>query len=192
MVQQFVRGHGMARLHMRAALWYQILDLVEHGEADLGICPWDRGTPHRAALHYETLFELPLLLLTDAEHPLRRKKVVRGRDLVEHPFIAEPKETCDYKVLLRMLGRDNVSEEQLNIVMIAHTVEMTLRYVARGVGIGLSHVDPRTCKQVPNVCGRVFDPGLEKLPFALVIRRNSHRTALVDEFCAAVRKTLAK
>lgn len=192
LVQEFVQSHPSARLHLRAERWLHILDLVERGEADLGVTPWDRAVPHRAALQYETLFEQPLLLLSAADHPLRRKKSLRPRDLIEYPFIAEAKDTCDYQALLRLLRQDNIGEDQLRVVMIAHTVEMTFRYVERGVGFGLSHVDPRTCRSVPGVHGRIFDPRLERLPFALVVRKNSHRSNLVEEFCAAVRKALGK
>lgn len=192
LVQQFVRDHPSARLNLRAERWLQILDLVERGEADLGLTPWDRAVPQRPALEYETLFEQPFLLLTAADHPLRRKKTLRPRDLIDYPFIAEPKDTCDYQALLRLLRQDNIAEERLRVVMIAHTVEMTFRYVARGLGIGLSHVAPRTCRSVPGVFGRVFDPRLERLPFALVVRKNSHHSELVEEFRDTVRNVLAK
>lgn len=192
LVQDFVQAHPLARLHLRAGRWLHILDLVERGDADLGVTPWDRAVPHRPALHYETLFEQPLLLLMAADHPLRRKKSLRPRDLIDQPFIAEAKDTCDYQALLRLLRQDNITEDQLRVVMIAHTVEMTFRYVARGVGIGLSHVDPMTCRSVPGVHSRLFDPRLELLPFALVVRKNSHRSALVEDFCDAVRRSLGK
>ena len=136
LVQEFVRTHPSARLQLRAERWLHILDLVERGEADLGVTPWDRAAPHRAGLQYETLFEQPLLLLTETDHPLRRKKTLRPRDLIEYPFIAEPKDTCDYQVLLRLLRQDNIAEEQLRVVMIAHTVEMTFRYVGAGWASG--------------------------------------------------------
>jgi DNA-binding transcriptional LysR family regulator len=192
LVQEFVRAHPSARLHLRAGLWHQILDLVERGEAELGLTPWDRAVPHRPTLHYEPLFEQPLMLLTTADHPLRRKKTLRPRDLIEYPFIAEPKSTCDYQALVRLLRQDNITDDQLRVVMIAHTVEMTFRYVARGVGFGLSHVDPRTCRSVPGVYGRVFDPRLERLPFALVVRKNSHRSTVAEQFRAAVLQTLTQ
>ena len=76
--------------------------------------------------------------------------------------------------------------------MVSHTVDMTFQYVARGVGIALAHVAPRTCRSVPGVHGRIFDPRLERLPFALVVRKNSHRSGLVEEFRSAVRQTLAR
>jgi len=190
LVQQFIRDHPEASLHLQAGRWHQILEMVERGDADLGLTPWDRNDPHRPALEYETLFEQPFLLLTAADHPLRRKKVLRPRDLIDYPFILEPKDTCDHQALLRLLRRDGINSEQLQVVMVSHTVEMTIRYVALGVGIALSHVDPQTCRAVPGVHGRVFDPRLERLPFALVVRKNSHRSGLVEAFCRAARQEL--
>jgi DNA-binding transcriptional LysR family regulator len=187
LVQQFVRAHPSAQLNLRAGRWHEVLELVERGEADLGLAPWDREAPHRPALEYEALFEQPFMLLTADDHPLRRKKLLRPRDLVEHPFIVEPKDTCDYRALVRLLRRDDVTPEQLRVVMVSHTVDMTFRYVACGVGIALSHVDPSTCRSMAGVHGRVFDPKLERLPFALVVRKNSHRSGLAEEFRRAVR-----
>jgi len=191
LVQRFVREQSSASLHLRAGRWHQVLDLVERGEADVGLTPWDRDAPHRATLEYEPLFEQPFLLLTAGDHPLRRKRTLRPRDLLRYPFIAEPKDTCDYRALVRLLRQDGITPEQLRIVMVSHTVDMTFRYVALDVGISLSHVDPGTCRSVPNVHGRVFDPRLEPLPFAMVVRKNWHQSALVRQFCQTVRQGLA-
>lgn len=190
LVQQFIRDHPSARLNLRAGRWQEILELVERGEADLGVTPWDRTAPHRAALVYESLFEQPLLLLTAADHPLRRKKALRPRDLIDQPLIVQTKDTCDYQSLVRLLRQDDIAPEQLQIVMVSHTVDMTFRYVARGVGIALAHVDAKSCRSIPGVHGRIFDAQLERLPFALVLRKSSHRSGLVEEFCQAVRREL--
>jgi DNA-binding transcriptional LysR family regulator len=192
LVQQFVRSRPSAQLILRSGRWHEILDLVERGEADLGLTPWERHVPHRPTLEYEPLFEHALLLLTTAGHPLRRKKRLRPRDLLSHPIIMEMKDTCDYQALLRLLRQDDIAPEQLRVVLVSHTVDMTFRYVARGVGVALSHVDPKTCRSVPGVHSRVFDPHLERLPFALVFRKNSYRSNLVEEFRGAVRRLLTK
>jgi DNA-binding transcriptional LysR family regulator len=190
LVQEFVQAHPTARLNLRANRWHEILELVERGSVDLGLTPWDRDAPHRAALEYETLFEMPFLLLTAADHPLRRKKKLRPSDLVDQRLIMQTSDTCDYLALVRLLRQDNISPEQLQVVLVSHTVEMAFRYVARGVGIALAHVDPKICRSVPGVYGRVFDPQMEQLPMALVVRKNSYRSSLVEEFRTAVRKSL--
>jgi DNA-binding transcriptional LysR family regulator len=190
LVQHFVREHRAARINLRAGRWHEILELVERGEADLGLAPLDPGAGHHPTLEFEPLFEQPLLLLTSANHPLRRKKVLRPRDLIDFPFIVQTNDTCDYASLVRLLHKDDATVEQLQVVLVSHTVDMTFRYVARGVGIALVHVDPKTCRSVPGVYSRVFDPHLPKLPFVLVVRKNSYRSHLVQEFCKAVRHSL--
>lgn len=192
LVQQFVHAHPSAQLILRSGRWHEILDLVEHGEADLGLTPWERHAPPRPSLEYEPLFEHALLLLTAAGHPLRRKKLLRPRDLVPYPFILEMKDTCDHQALLRLLRRDDIGPEQLRVVLVSHTVDMTFRYVARGVGVALCHVDPRTCRTVPGVHSRVFDPQLERLPFGMVFRKNIYRSSLVEAFRGAVRQALGR
>lgn len=190
LVQRFMQAHPSARLNLRAGRWHEVLDWVERGEADLGLTPWDRDAPHRTGLEYQPLFEQPLLLLTSTGHPLRRKQNLRPRDLVRYPFILHPKDTCDYLALVRLLRQDDIAPEQLQVVMISHTVDMTFRYVARGVGIALAHIDRQTCRSVPGVHGRVVNPRREGLPFSLVVRKNSHRSPLAVEFEQAALRTL--
>jgi DNA-binding transcriptional LysR family regulator len=192
LVQRFVRSHSSARLSLRASRWQEILKLVDGGEADLGVTPSDRAAPHRPARDFESLFELPFLLLTAADHPLRRKRTLRPRDLVNHPFIVQTPDTCDYLALERTLRSDGIALDQLHVVMVSHEVDMTLRYVARGVGIALAHVEPRTCRTGPGVYGRVFDPKVERLPVWLVVRKNTHRSAMAEEFRVAVRRELQR
>lgn len=192
LVHDFVEKRPTARITLRAARWHEILELVERGEVDLGITPIDRHTSNRPALVYEPLFELPFVLLTSARHPLRRKKTLRPRDLTQYPFIVQTKDTCDHASLTRMLHQDGVAIEQLQIVLVSHTVDMTFRYVARDVGIALAHIDPHTCRSVPGVHGRVFDPRRERLPFVLVTRKGSYRSPMAEDFRDAVKKVFVQ
>ena len=196
LVREFIAAHPTARITLQAARWHEILALVEHGEVDVGITPIDRAADQRRGeerptLDYEPLFEQPLVLLTDAKHPLRRKKNLRPLDLLEHPFIVQTRDTCDHAALERLLKPADLAPEQLQTVLVSHTVDMTFRYVARGVGIALVHIDPDLRRAVPGVFGRVFDPRGERLRFAVVTRKNAHRSKLTEEFRRAVRRTLA-
>ncbi len=192
LVEQFIEHYPTARINLRAARWHEILELVERGEADVGLTPVDHHAPRRPNLDFEPLFEQSLLLLTSSDHPLRRKKLLRPRDLAEYPVIIQTKDTCDYLSLVRLLGRDELTLDQLQVVMVSHTVDMTFQYVARRVGIALAHVDPRTCRSVPGVHGRVFDSQMDQLPFMLVVRKNAHRSPLVDAFRTATRQALRR
>src|SRR5262249_41466834 len=82
-VQQFIPAPPPARITLQAGRWHEILDLVERGEADLGITPLDRHAAERPALVCEPLFAQPLVLLTTPNHPLRRKRAIRPRDLTQ-------------------------------------------------------------------------------------------------------------
>jgi len=192
LVRRFVAAHPTARISLRGGRWHEILELVERGEVDVGITPLDIDAPERPTLVYEQLFEQPLVLLTDAKHPLRRKKQLRAADLTSHPFIVQTKDTCDYASLARLLDEEGQTIEQLQVVLVSHTIDMTFRYVARGVGIAAAHIDPDLPRSVPGVACRVLDPRRKRLPFVLVVRKNAHRTKLIEEFREAVRQTLSK
>ncbi len=190
-IRQFIEAHPTARVTLRAGRWHEVLELVERGEIDLGITSVDHQALDRPALEYEPLFEQPVVLLTSARHPLRRKKAIRPRDLTPYPFIVQTKDTCDHASLERLLHQDGVALEELHIVLVSHTVDMTFRYVACGVGIALVHIDPRTCRSVPGVHARIFDPARERLPFMLVVRKNAYRSPLAEAFRDTVRRSLA-
>lgn len=192
LIRKFTAAHPSAKITLRAGRWREILEHVERGEADVGITPVDRQTTEHPGLEYTPLFEQPLVLLTSADHPLRRKKSLRPKDLSAYSFIVQTKDTCDHASLVRLLNQDDISPEQLQVVLVSHTVDMTFRYVALGVGIAVVHVDPRTCRSVPGVHARVFDARRERLPFVLVVRKNSYRSPLVDEFHRLVRQTMTK
>jgi DNA-binding transcriptional LysR family regulator len=192
LVRRFVAAHPTARISLRGARWHEILELVERGEVDVGITPLDAEAAEHPTLVYEPLFELPLVILTDVKHPLRRKKQLRAADLTAFPFIVQTKDTCDYASLARLLDEDGQSIEKLQIVLVSHTIDMTFRYVARGVGIAAAHIDPDLPRSVPGVACRVLDPRRKRLPFVLVVRKNAHRTQLIEEFREAVRQMSAK
>lgn len=190
LVRKFIAGRPNARITLEAGRWHEILERVERGEVDLGITPLDPHSIDHPALEFEPLFEQPLVLLTSAKHPLRRKKTLRARDLLAYPFIVQTKDTCDHAALVRLLQQDGIAIEQLQIVLVSHTVDMTFRYVARDVGIALVHIDPEMRRSVPGVYGRVFDPRRERLPFVLVTRKNSYRSKPAEDFRRAVLETL--
>ena len=59
---------------------------------------------------------------------------------------------------------------------------------ALGATIPSAHIDPELPRSVPGVACRVLDPRRKRLPFVLVVRKNAHRTKLIEEFREAVRE----
>jgi DNA-binding transcriptional LysR family regulator len=190
-VETFTRAHPDIHLNLRAGLWTELLRLVEQGEAELGIAPVPWSEQRRfAALDYEHLFDMALMLLTPKGHPLAHKKKLRPQDLVKYPIILYPDETHDFQILDRILRRDNL-QDRVRPVMISRGVSVTRPYVARGLGISLAHTGRSLAQIMPELDFRVFDPKLDPLPIMLVSRKGTHLPAPVGEFQRMVRAHFA-
>jgi DNA-binding transcriptional LysR family regulator len=181
-IRGFTRARPSVQLAFKAGRWHEVLGWVERGEADLGIAPRDREEPRRDSLEYELLFSKPLMVVTPRGHPLARKKRIAPGDLVQYPIIVEPKETCDYRALMRLLHRHNIGSRRLRVALVSHTMEMTFKYVSLGIGIAVSHVSPRAVGATPRLSFRALAPRREVLPVEMVTRKGSHPSEAAAEF----------
>jgi LysR family hydrogen peroxide-inducible transcriptional activator len=167
----------------------EVMPLVEKGAAELAVAPYDPEKPRSPSLDYEDLFELPLMLLTLARHPLARKKQVNLGDLVAHPLILPAQESYSRRVINRIMHRQGFTGP-LNVVMETLTFDTIQKYVALGVGVAVSHMSGDTDQAMDGLHFRVLDPALERLPVALIVRKYAHLSKPVEEFCRLVRKHL--
>lgn len=190
-IQQFTRSHPTVRLHLRAGMLGDVVRPVERGEADLGILPRDPDEPLSPHLEQEPLFELPLLLLTAADHPLAKQKQVRPADLIEYPMILSSKSTHARKALERILRRHDVPVERVHAVMESDNLEMMLRYVTLGVGIAVRYLNSAAIHGQSGLKHRPFGPREEDLPVVLITRRGAHLSAPAADFRQLVRQALA-
>ncbi|MGE3803300.1 MAG: LysR family transcriptional regulator [Gemmataceae bacterium] len=189
-IQQFTRSHPTVRLNLRAGMLGDALRPVERGEADLGVLPRDRDEPFSPHLDYERLFDLSLLLLTSADHPLARQKQVRPADLLEHPIILSSKATHARKAFERILRRHDVPVERLHAVMESDNLEMMLRYVSMGVGCAVRYLSSAAIQGVEGIKRRPFGPREEDLPIVLITRKGAHLSGPAEDFRTLVRRTL--
>lgn len=184
-VEEFTAGHGNTRLFLRACLWPEVLQQVEHGQADLGVIPFIPDEPRSPHLDYQPIFELRFTLVTSPRHPLARKKRVVPADLVQYPLILGPPEGYDRKVLERILQRHDLAG-RLHVVMESHSLDVIRKYVALGIGITVAHLGKDIQRQLPDLHFQPFDAGLEGLPVAIVVRKGAHLPGPVQEFVRAL------
>jgi DNA-binding transcriptional LysR family regulator len=186
-VETFTRAHPDVHLVLRTGGWTELVQLVEQGEAELGITgiPWSEQR-RRALLDYEHLFDMTLMLLTTKRHPLAKKNKLHPTDLVEHPIILPPEDTNDFQALDRILRQHHL-QDRIRPVMVSRSVSVTRPYVARGLGISLAHVGRSLARIMPDVNFRVFDPKLDPLPIMLFSRKGAHLPARIGEFRRIVR-----
>jgi DNA-binding transcriptional LysR family regulator len=187
-IQEFSRKHPQIHLNVQAP-GAEVMPLVERGEADLAIAPYDREKPRSPALEYEDLFELPFMLLTAADHPLARKRKVQFPDVIQYPLILPSPESYTRRVMDRIWHRHGFTGP-LRVVMETLTFDTIQKYVALGVGVGLMHMSDKADRSMEGLHWRVFDPAMERLPVALAVRKYAHLAEPVQEFCALVRRHL--
>jgi DNA-binding transcriptional LysR family regulator len=189
-VQEFTTRYPAVRLNLRPGLWVDALRLVERGEADIGVIPYDPDEPRSPAIEYEPLFEMKLMLLTAASHPLAGKKQLRPRDLVEYPMVLQPRENYGHRMLERVLRRENLLD-RMQVVMESQSTHALMKYVALGVGIAVVYLAPQAAESMPEVQLRVFDPKLPGLPVAVIHRKGAHLTPAVEAFRDELHRLLA-
>jgi molybdate transport repressor ModE-like protein len=151
-VAEFTRRHPHIRLHLLETMIDRIGATVESGQADLGIrtdFPLDPLSPW---LVDEPGYELDLMLVTPADHPLARRKIVRPVDLLKYPLINA---NCPFPIpdlamsaALHKLGIFKTEPRRLE----ASYTAVIRRYVEAGFGIGLVVALP----------GRSVFPGLHE------------------------------
>jgi DNA-binding transcriptional LysR family regulator len=187
----FARDNPSVRLTLRPSPGAAIGPLVEHGGADVGVITYDRDEPRSPHLEYEPLFDMRLTLLTSADHPLARKRKFLLQDVVRHPMILTPPDTPD-RVILERLRQRYQFDERLHVAMEVSTFDLLGKYVGLGIGIALVYLGAEIGRALPGLRLRVFDPSLESLPVALVVRKGAHLSEPTREFCRLVCRFLRK
>jgi DNA-binding transcriptional LysR family regulator len=180
-VQQFHAEQPAVRLRFRSALPDEVLQLVEKGDVELGIAPYDRDEPRVSALDYHDLFERQFTVLCAADHPLARKRQLRPDDLAAYPLILPPRGSNSLRMVERVLQRHQLSE-RIHVMMESRSIGVVCHYAALGLGISLAYVGPEISKNLPGLKLRVFDATLPTLPVALVVRKGHHLTDAARAF----------
>jgi LysR family transcriptional regulator, low CO2-responsive transcriptional regulator len=189
-IQEFTAAHPTVRLSLRADIPRAVARMVEQGDVDVGIMPYDRDEPRSPTLEYRDLFERHFSLLASARHPLARKKRLVADDLAGYPMIMPPRGSHSYRMLERLLQRHELVQ-RIHVLMESRTVGVVCHYAALGLGIALLYVGPEICQFLPDLHLRPFDRQLETLPVALVVRRGAHLAEPVQWFCQTICRLLA-
>ncbi|OAI46962.1 hypothetical protein AYO44_01940 [Planctomycetaceae bacterium SCGC AG-212-F19] len=190
-LQLFASAHPNARLSLLTELRArQVERVVERGAADVGVLVSAPDEPRSASLAYEPLFEVPLLLLTAADHPLARKRRVTPQDLVAFPLILAPVGSIIRRGQDRLLRQYQVAAP-LHVVMESEHTHIVAQYVAIGLGIALWNMQRWAVDLFPGLHGRVFDPSFDSLTAAMVVRKYAQQPEHVQEFCRIIRQYVA-
>ena len=190
-VQEFTAANPDVRLKLLANPWSgAMLGRLESGEADLGVIYYAPDEPRNACVDYEDLFEMQLMVLTAPGHPLAKKKHLSMADLVEYPLIGTPDEHYCHKVIDRLLQRHSL-RDRAHFVLENNSLDVICKYVAAGTGIALLYTGPGKADRVPGVHQRVFDPSLDKMIAAIVVRKGGYLSEPAQHFRSILRRSLS-
>jgi len=136
-ILEFTRRHPQIRISLLEMGTDRIVPTVESGLADIGLLPDFNTDSPSPWLHSQPAYELDLVLVTPADHPLARKRVVRPADLLDYPLVnaERPGQMPDLAIAaaMRKLG---IFETQPRRVEAGYNMAIR-RYVEMGFGIGL-------------------------------------------------------
>jgi DNA-binding transcriptional LysR family regulator len=84
-------------------------------------------------------------------------------------------------MLERLLQRHGLAE-RTHVLMESRTVGVVCHYAALGLGIALLYVGSEICPFLPDLRLRPFDPQIETLPVAVLVRKGTRPTEHAAHF----------
>lgn len=131
-IKKFRERYQDVELNIVEADSKDIPDIVESGEADLGISTdMEIRSPRLVFLSYCII---GLSVIVPHGHPLARKSRITLRDLASHPIVAyDPRSRSGQNVM----GMFRVHGLAPRFVVSARSSDVIKRYVAEGLGIGI-------------------------------------------------------
>ena len=131
-MQRLRARHPHVRLRLHSGHQVQVEDWLRNDEIDLAITSANARPPAR--LRQLSLVLIPLVLLVHRESPWKSAAEVLARKKISEPLVGQPESTSVMQGFQRDLRRRRVAWPQ---VVEATSVELVMRYVANGEGLGV-------------------------------------------------------
>ncbi len=189
-VRAYTRQNPAIRLKLRVFVWFkQVVQLVELGQADVGVVLHSRKEPRSSQIDYEYLIALPFSLITPVNHPLARKRSVTSSDWAKYPLIVPPEGAYARRTLDQLLERHHL-REQVRIVMETPLLDSICQYVAAGLGIALVHIGQQKFPGI-RLHVRPLTDDEDSICVTAITRRGAHLSPPVEEFRETLRRFLS-
>jgi DNA-binding transcriptional LysR family regulator len=130
-VRVFLHRYPHIHLRIRSGRRFEVLNMVEEGEVDIGIV---EGPVREPSFEFEGLFGYERVLITPLEHPLVGNGLESLDQIAEWPLILMGRGTYTRSMLEDEFQRRGLSYE---IVVELDSMEMIKRYVALGMGVSV-------------------------------------------------------
>ncbi len=136
-LRRFQRSHPSVQLRI-SYTGNDVDQRVLSGEADIGLT-LEQGPEERrsAAVVYEPAGELDYLLVMPPRHPLRQRRALELRHIVDYPLVLGEPVAYSRRRVQEILHRHNLTHE-LRLAVETSSDEYTLSCVRSGLGIGIT------------------------------------------------------
>jgi LysR family cys regulon transcriptional activator len=186
-VSRFRRKYPGVQLVLRQGTPHQIAELVNVGEADIGIgAEPPEVYPDLALLPG---FTLERSIITNANHPVLKSKPLTLRVLVKYPIVTLDLHFTGGATVVRAFEAAGLKP---NIVLRATDADVIKAYVARGLGIAVLPTiayEPSRDRDIRAIAaGRLFPPTVARIE----IRRDNHLRAYTCDFISMLSPKLSR
>lgn len=132
MIKQFREEYPLVTFHISEASSKVTAEKVLNGTVDVGIL----GEKYEnEKLHYIPLLKEHLVLITSNDITL--KDPVSIHELVNYPFVMRNSDSGTNALLERLLKKNNIPKDQLNIIAYTDSGQSLTQFVKEGIGIAI-------------------------------------------------------
>jgi DNA-binding transcriptional LysR family regulator len=188
-VAAFVKQNPRLRFTLLEMETNEVASAVDTGRAELGFTPAATNPGEFPRLACTQWYDLDVLLVTQPDHPLATKRVVRVRDLANYPLLFPRANLNDFPNPAA-LAAERLDECQIQWVS-ARQATILRRCVVQGLGAALL-LGRAGQANTPGLVERVMSKELGRAPVYLVRQVGVRHHPTVDEFAEALRVSLAR
>lgn len=186
-IPRFIASHPQVRLRFIERTTGQVSAAVESAEADIGVAS-DRE-PTSPWLQTEPAYQLAVILLTQHDHPLAKKRSIRLQDLLKYPLV-NAADSFARPELAKQLGDLGVFQVESRTIEAASTVAVR-HFVSQGLGTGLV-LGRMTQGRAPTLHEHDLSRHFGRAGINLVWRKGVVPTATAREFADAIQHQLGE
>jgi len=161
---------------------------VESGKADLGFTPSFARQAAGRWLEFQSGYDVDQFLITPADHPLARKRVVRPEDILQYPSVNGPGTFYGERMQLVEAQLEATSSHPRRVF--AYSIATVRKLVKLGFGVGIVPCQSKTHQPDPDLHERSIGKYVGLLHVNIVLRRGAVNP-LVESFKETIHQLLA-
>ncbi|MEQ8786421.1 MAG: LysR family transcriptional regulator [Pirellulaceae bacterium] len=186
-VPDFERRHPEAQVSFMELLTPNVAETVKSGVAQLGLTDASTLDGESPWIETEPAYQLDLLLVTPADHPLAARRSVTLRDIAEHPVVNDPDTLSDASIRAA-LHKAEVFQRRVSRVHVSYTVAVR-KFVKAGFGVGFVFGLPGQPVE-PGLCERSVSRHVGRAQIDFVWRKGALRPEFARAFADSIKTSM--